>query len=99
MSIHLATPSTNPSLTPDMVQQMIINAFSALGISGKCPSLWYLDSGASNHMTFSPELFSHSHKYSFNLEVHTADGEKLPITVVGDISLPLPLTNVFLPPS
>ena len=47
------TPPTN-TLTPEMVQQMIVSAFFALGLSGNTPvssQPWYLDSGASNHMT------------------------------------------------
>ena len=52
-------PSNAPSpgqssITPKMVQQMIVSALSALGLSGNKnsnPKPWYFDSGASNHMT------------------------------------------------
>lgn len=78
---------------------MILNFFSALGISGKhrpLSSVWYLASGASNHMTLSSAHPSNIQKYTGNLQVHTADGEKLAITIVGDVSHPLRLKNVFL---
>ena len=40
-------------LTPEMVQQMIMSAFSALGLQGNdlTSNFWIVDSGASNHMT------------------------------------------------
>ena len=44
-----------------MVQQMIISAFSALGLQGKGDlpsSFWLVDSGASNHMTSSSDALS-----------------------------------------
>ena len=49
-----STTVNKSALTPEMVQQMIITAFSALRLQGKCtlPSFsWLVDSGASNHMT------------------------------------------------
>ena len=93
--------STTSQITPELVQQMIINAFSALGISGNhksFSSIWFIDSGASNHMTSSTTHLSNLQPYKGTLQVHTADGQKLPITATGDITHPLPLTNVFLSP-
>jgi len=88
--------STQP-MTPEMVQQMIISAFSTLGLSGKpfssCTS-WYFDSGASNHMTNSAESLKNVTRYSSNLQIHTTDGNSLPITAIGDISSSL--TNCFV---
>ena len=55
-----ASPSAPPIvssdssvLTPAMVQQMIVSAFTALGLQGKIPTStpWLVDSAASNHMT------------------------------------------------
>ncbi|TXG67369.1 hypothetical protein EZV62_008644 [Acer yangbiense] len=57
-------PSTSSStdglsaLTPEMVQQMIMSAFSALGLQGNDTTLsksWLIDSAASNHMTRSSD--------------------------------------------
>lgn len=87
---------TASSVTPEMVQQMIISAFSALGISGKSSSSWYFDSGASNHMTSNAQFLTNIKKYFGNLKIHTADGNQLPITATGDISSSL--TNVFVSP-
>lgn len=78
---------------------MILNAFSALGISGThqhLSSICYIDSGAFNQMTFSSAHFSKIRPYTRNMQGHTNGGEKLPITIVGDVSHPLPLKNVFL---
>ncbi|KAG6470074.1 hypothetical protein ZIOFF_071126 [Zingiber officinale] len=51
---------TNQSvLTPEMVQQMILTAFSTLTLQGQgmnISSSWIVDSGASNQMTGSPDL-------------------------------------------
>lgn len=49
-------PTASASLTPKLVQQMIQSTFSTLGPTGKTnspASVWYRDSGSSNHMTHS----------------------------------------------
>jgi hypothetical protein len=69
-----------------MVQHIII---SALGFSGnhKFPSKpWYLDSGASNHMTNTVVPLSNVKNYDGNLKIN----------VVGDLSPSL--TDVFVSP-
>eukprot|EP00268_Persea_americana_P051754 TRINITY_DN5737_c1_g2_i2.p3 TRINITY_DN5737_c1_g2~~TRINITY_DN5737_c1_g2_i2.p3 ORF type:complete len:110 (+),score=22.00 TRINITY_DN5737_c1_g2_i2:472-801(+) len=93
-------PASNhaPQITPELIQQMIINAFSALGISGKnqsSSSIWFIDSGASNHMTSSTTHLSNLQPYNGNLQVHTADGQKLPITAIGHIIHTLPLQVIL----
>ncbi|KAG8385238.1 hypothetical protein BUALT_Bualt03G0021300 [Buddleja alternifolia] len=88
------------SITPEMVQQMIVSALSALGISGNKKSTskpWYFDSGASNHMTNSVLPLSNVQKYKENLQIHTVDGTSLPITAVGDFSASL--NTVFVSPN
>ncbi|RVW64789.1 Retrovirus-related Pol polyprotein from transposon RE1 [Vitis vinifera] len=46
--------------TPEMVQQMLISALSAIGFQGNnSTKLWYVDSGASNHMTNNPTALCH----------------------------------------
>lgn len=88
-------------LTPAMVNQMIINALSSMHISGTGPSLsntWYLDSGASNHMTSSPSKLYHVVPYTGTFSVQAANGDHPPIVSVGDAPGPFPLTNVFVSP-
>ena len=51
-----------------------------------------------NHTYCGRGSLSNTRKYNGNLQVHTADGEKLPITAIGDISDPFPMKNVFLSP-
>ncbi|KAF2285741.1 hypothetical protein GH714_007548 [Hevea brasiliensis] len=46
-------------LTPEMVQQMIVSAFSALGLQGNdiaSSQFWLVNSAASNHMTNSSSM-------------------------------------------
>ncbi|RDX63917.1 hypothetical protein CR513_57592, partial [Mucuna pruriens] len=43
--IQQNTPTNVPTLTLEMVQQMIISAFSTLGFSSKSSSPWYFDHG------------------------------------------------------
>lgn len=98
-SVDQIASNTVQNLTPEMVQQMIISAFSALGISGKPSSPyspWYFDSGASNHMTNTADTLKNVKRYSGGLQIHTADGNNLPITKIGDISSSL--TNVYVSP-
>lgn len=88
-------------LSPDMVNQMILNALASMNISSTDSSMshtWYLDSRASNHMTSSPTNLQNVVPYTDTLTVQTANGDHLPITSVGDISGPLPLTNVLVSP-
>ena len=88
-----------PTLTPKMVQQMIISAFSTLGLLGKASlpsSPWYFDSSASNHMNNNVVTLTNVTNYSHNLQIHTTDGNNLPITAIGGISFSL--TNVYVFP-
>lgn len=76
---------------------MIQSAFSALGMLGK-PSnkfVWYIDSGASNYMTYSSDNLPHVKKYYGVFQIHTTTGENLHTNVIGDIPHPLPINNVF----
>lgn len=59
------------SVTPKMLQQMILQAFSTVGISSKISSsssIWDMDSGASNHMTFSSNNLSNIQLYDGKLK-------------------------------
>lgn len=63
------------TLTPEMIQQMIQSAFSALSLSGKSPktSMWYMDSGASNQMTYSCENLESIQNYDGNLDIQISN--------------------------
>lgn len=81
--------------TPAMVQQMLISTLSAMGFQGKTSTkLWYVDSGASNHMTNNPTALCHV--YTGQSAIQTASGSSLPIAAFGDASSQF--TNVFLAP-
>ena len=92
----LANPTT---LTPEMVQQMILSTFTTFGISSNhklSSKPWYFDSGASNHMTNTVVPLSNIRNYDGNMKINTADGSSLPISVVCDLSSSL--TDVFVSP-
>ena len=83
-----------------MVQQMIISALYVIRFSGnhKFPSKpWYLDFGASNHMTNIDVPLSNIKNYDGNLKINTTDGSSLPVIVIGDLSPSL--TDVFVFPN
>ncbi|KAH7524952.1 hypothetical protein FEM48_Zijuj06G0173800 [Ziziphus jujuba var. spinosa] len=88
------------NLTPEVVQQLIYSALSTLGISGTSTHshVCYIDSGASNHMVSSPKSLVNVKPSLGNLEIQTANGDKLPVKAIGDIPHSLPLNNVFLVP-
>ncbi|KAJ6952420.1 hypothetical protein NC653_041530 [Populus alba x Populus x berolinensis] len=74
-------------LTREMVQEMIVSAFSTLGLQGTGSSAltWILDSGASNHMKNSLHGLSNIRKYCGSSHIQTANGSTLPIIAVGDV--------------
>ncbi|KAI5410558.1 hypothetical protein KIW84_055896 [Lathyrus oleraceus] len=74
---------------PELIQQMVLSALSALGIQGKSYNIsrpWFLDSSASNHMTGSSEYLHNLQSYHGNQKIQIADGNTLSITNVGDIN-------------
>ena len=81
-----------------MVQQMILSAFSALGLQGNevISKFWLVDSGASNHMTNSTNILKNIREYNGPTQIQVANGSNLPITKVGDITETF--KNVFVSP-
>ena len=82
-----------------MVQQMIILAFSALGLQGKGDlpsSFWLVDYGASNHMTSSSNTLSNVRTCHGATNIQIANGTQLPIHAIGDINSFV--KNVFVSP-
>ena len=77
------------TLSPEMIrqmQQMTHFAYFALGLSVKhLITVWHLDSEASNHMSHSPKNLDPTKKYDGELKILTANGDSVPITVVGNV--------------
>ncbi|RVX14988.1 hypothetical protein CK203_007683 [Vitis vinifera] len=97
VSIPAPTVLENPNtLTPEMVQQMIISAFRLLGNHTVSSKPWHFDFRASNHMMNIVLSLSNVKNYDGNLKINIANGNSLPISVVGDLSSSL--TDVFVSP-
>lgn len=62
-------------------------------------SVWYFDFGASNHLPFSTDHLFDIKSSIGKMHVHAADGEKLLITAIGDVSHSLTSQNIFISPS
>ncbi|RVW59566.1 Retrovirus-related Pol polyprotein from transposon RE2 [Vitis vinifera] len=73
--------------TPEMVQWMLISALSAMRFQGNSSTkLWYVDSGASNHMTNNPTALCHVWPYTGQSSIQTANDSSLPIVAIDDAS-------------
>jgi hypothetical protein len=83
-----STTAASNTLTPKMVQQMILTAFSALGLQGNNSNsqFWLADSAASNHMTNSSSMLKNVCEYHGSSQIQVANGVHIPITKVGDIT-------------
>ena len=89
--------STAVYCTLEMLQQMLISALSTMGFQGKnSTTLWYVDSGTSNHMTNTPTTLSHVRSYAGQSAIQTTNGSSLPIAAIGNASPTF--IDVFLAP-
>ncbi|RVX19793.1 Retrovirus-related Pol polyprotein from transposon RE1 [Vitis vinifera] len=96
LSVACSVPAPD-YCTPEMVQRMLISALSAMGFEGNnSTKLWYVDSGASNHMTNNPTALYHVRPYAGQSSIQTAIGSSLPIAAIGDASSKF--IDVFLAP-
>ncbi|RVW27789.1 Retrovirus-related Pol polyprotein from transposon RE2 [Vitis vinifera] len=93
--VPIPAPPAPDYCTPEMVQRMLISTLSAMGFQGNnSTKLWYVDSGASNHMTNNPTALCHVQPYAGQSSIQTANGNSLPIAAIGDASFKF--TDVFL---
>ncbi|KAG6500755.1 hypothetical protein ZIOFF_040608 [Zingiber officinale] len=73
--------------------------YSTLTLQGQgtnISSSWIVDSGASNHMTGSPDLLHNVRQYNGSQNIQIANGSNLPITAIGDIGSSF--SHVFISP-
>ncbi|RVW56412.1 hypothetical protein CK203_072473 [Vitis vinifera] len=67
------------------------------GVQGNnSTKLWYVDSGASNHMTNNPTALCHVRPYAGQSSIQTANASSLPIAAISDAYSKF--TDVFLAP-
>jgi hypothetical protein len=76
------------TLTPEMVQKMIMSSFSTLGLQcNTSHKSWLIDSAASNHITKSSNALCNVHPYHGSSQIQVANGSHLAINEIGDINL------------
>jgi hypothetical protein len=63
--------------------------------SGNDPN-WYLDSGATNHITDELERLTMHERYTSNDQIRAANGEGMNITHIGKLVLPNPSRPLYL---
>lgn len=99
----------------DMINTSVASAFTSMGVSGRynsssfaasiSPSSWYIDSGASNHMTSVEQHFNETKPYTGTEQIIVANGNTLSISGIGSVDLRTPqnqsltLSNVYFVPT
>ena len=86
-------------LTKEIVQEMIVSAFSTLGLQGNAASStssWVLDFGATNHMTNSLRGLKNLRKHKGISQIQIANGSFLSIVAIGDKP---PLKDIYVSPN
>ncbi|KAG6739150.1 hypothetical protein POTOM_056736 [Populus tomentosa] len=76
-------------------------AFAALQVTEPTEETWYPDTGANNHMTADTSEVQGIHSYPGNDSVMVGNGNGLPISGIGQVSLPatdIKLNNVLVVP-
>uniref|UniRef100_A0A6N2L1Z6 Uncharacterized protein n=1 Tax=Salix viminalis TaxID=40686 RepID=A0A6N2L1Z6_SALVM len=81
----------------------LAEAFSACSIQELNNPEWFPDSGATSHMTNTPEILDDSAEYTGNERVMVGNGQSLPISHIGSVSTvaphcSIPLSNVLVVP-
>lgn len=61
----------------------------------KTSLIWYVDFGASNHMTYPSASLTNVKPYLGNLQIHIADGETLHIKAIGECSTYFTIKSFF----
>lgn len=99
-----------PEQIRDMINASVAFAFTSMGILGWCNPIvfstsispsWFIDSGASNHMTAVEHSLSKTIPYTEHEKILAANGQQLSISGIGSITLPSPqnspltLSNVY----
>ncbi|GAV64428.1 hypothetical protein CFOL_v3_07946 [Cephalotus follicularis] len=85
-------PTGSSSISPEVLQQMIqtniVTAFSSIGLLGKPQLLstkWYLDSGASHHMTKNAKNLVSFYVTPSVHSVSTTNGQNIPVHAMGSL--------------
>jgi hypothetical protein len=74
MSSTSSSAAESSSLTPEIAQQMIMSAFSALGLQGNTShKSWLIDFATSNHMTKSSDTLCNVRPYHGSSKIQVAN--------------------------
>jgi hypothetical protein len=96
-----------PSSTSVWDQAALYSALSSAGVNAQLPPSsgdWYMDTGASSHITNMPGHFSNPHPLPFPTYITVGNGARLPVTHTAATSIPtnsssLHLNNILVSPS
>lgn len=99
---HAAQTVATPTYT--MLPQALASAFNTMSLQDPSASTWYMDSGASNHITADHGTLSSVFNKGITRSVLVGDGSLAPVTKMGHSTLPsltknLLLKNVLVCPS
>lgn len=101
---HIAQNISPTAGSPTFIPQALAHAFNTMSLQDPAASAWYMDSGATNHITAQPGTLSSVFNMSITPSVRVGDGSITPVTKMGNalISSPskkLHLENVLVCPS
>jgi hypothetical protein len=101
-ALHQPLLSSSPATVWD--QKALYTALNSAGITNQPPNAteWFLDTGASNHMSSNTGNLHSSRP--FNSSIIVGNGDRLPVTHAADTSIPtsshsLALNNILVSPS
>ena len=100
---HIAQNAA-PAAMPTLIPQALAHAFNTMSLQNPSETAWYMDSGATNHITAQSGMLSSAFNMSITPSVRVGDGSTVPVTKIGNAVLSSPskqllLKNVLVCPS
>ena len=101
---HVAQTVAAPAYIPTMIPQALASAFNTMNLQDPTTSQWYMDSGATNHITADQGTLTSVFSTSMTPSVLVGDGSLAPVTKIGTSAISSPtktlsLKNVLVCPS
>ena len=88
LSRLLGTLEKSNTSTCSLVQSGKVSNSIGLNVSDKCDmDSWIIDSGATDHMSHSPHIFTTYTPWSSNMKISVADGSLTTVAGIGDAKI------------